>query len=86
MHTKVGSHAHTERPAGGLVDAFRTAGARTVIASPDPIADAAAPKFFAAVRARIAAGADPSIAVRDERIGWTEPAQRAWIDRVVVFQ
>ena len=77
---------HAFQTTWGLVDAFRTAGAHTVIASPDPIADAAAPKFFAAVRARIAAGADPSIAVRDERIGWTEPAQRAWIDRVVVFQ
>jgi cellulose synthase operon protein C len=77
---------HAFQTTWGLVDAFRAAGAHTVIASPDPIADAAAPKFFAAVRARIAAGTDPSIAVRDERSGWTEPAQRAWIDRVVVFQ
>jgi hypothetical protein len=77
---------HAFQTTWGLVDAFRTAGASAVIASPDPIADAAAPKFFAGVRTRIAAGTDPSIAVRDERAGWTDPAQRAWIDRLVVFQ
>jgi len=77
---------HAFQTTWGLVDAFRGAGASAVIASPDPIADAAAPKFFAGVRTRIAAGLDPSVAVRDERAGWTDPAQRAWIDRIVVFQ
>jgi len=57
-----------------------------VIASPDPIADASAPKFFANVRARITAGSDPSVAVRDERAGSTDPEARAWIDRLIVFQ
>jgi hypothetical protein len=70
----------------GLADAFVTAGARAVIASPGPIADAAAPRFFAAVRARIAGGASASVALRDERLLWTEPAQRAWIDSLVVFE
>jgi hypothetical protein len=77
---------HAFQSTWGLVDAFRAAGAAAVIASPDPVADAAAPKFFAGVRARIAAGSDPSVAVRDERVGWTDPNQRAWIDRLVVFQ
>ncbi|MEO6774767.1 MAG: CHAT domain-containing protein, partial [Kofleriaceae bacterium] len=77
---------HAFQSTWGLVDAFRAAGASAVIASPDPIADAAAPRFFAAVRARIAAGSDPSVAVRDERAGWTDSGQRAWIDRLVVFQ
>jgi CHAT domain-containing protein len=70
----------------GLADAFVAAGARAVIASPGPIADAAAPRFFAAVRARIAGGASASVALRDERLLWTEPAQRAWIDSLVVFE
>jgi hypothetical protein len=77
---------HAFQTTWGLVDAFRAAGANAVIASPDPIADAAAPKFFAGVRARIAGGSDPSVAVRDERAGWTDAAQRVWIDRLVVFQ
>jgi len=81
-----GATGHAFQTTWGLVDAFRAAGANAVIASPDPIADADAPKFFARVRTRIAAGADPSVAVRDERAGWTEAAQRRWIDRLVVFQ
>jgi len=77
---------HAFQTTRGLVDAFRAAGASAVIASPDPIADSAAPRFFADVRARIAAGSDPSVAVRDERANWSDPAQRRWIDRIVVFQ
>jgi cellulose synthase operon protein C len=69
-----------------LADAFLAAGAAAVIASPAPIADAGAPKFFAALRARIAAGSTPAIALRDERGTWTDPAQRAWIDSLVVFE
>jgi hypothetical protein len=71
---------------GSLADAFLAAGAAAVIASPAPIADAGAPKFFAALRARIAAGATPATALRDERGQWTDPAQRAWIDSIVVFE
>jgi hypothetical protein len=81
-----GATGHEFQTTWGLVDAFRDAGASAVIASPDPIADAAAPKFFAGVRARVVAGSDPSVAVRDERAGWRDPAQRAWIDRLVVFE
>lgn len=77
---------HAFQTTWGLVDAFRAAGASAVIASPDPIADAAAPKFFAGVRARISAGSDPSAAVRDERAGWTDASQRTWIEHLVVFQ
>ncbi|HET9990584.1 MAG TPA: CHAT domain-containing protein [Kofleriaceae bacterium] len=77
---------HVFQTTWGLADAFRAAGASAVIASPDPIADAAAPKFFAAVRARIAAGTDPSVAVRDEKAEWAARGDHAWIDRIVVFQ
>lgn len=72
--------------AWGLADAFVGAGASAVIAAPSPILDAGAPRFFAAVRARIAAGASPAEALRDERQATQDPVQRAWIDRLVVFQ
>jgi hypothetical protein len=72
--------------AHGLADAFVAAGASAVIASPEPINDAAAPRFFAGVRGRITAGASPAKALVDERTSWTTPEQRAWIDHLVVFQ
>jgi hypothetical protein len=69
-----------------LPDAFLQAGARAVIASSEPIADASAQRFFAGVRERIAAGAPPARALHEERLVWSDPAHRAWIDRLVVFQ
>jgi len=69
-----------------LPEAFRRAGARAVIASADPVSDASAQQFFARVRDRISAGASPARALRDERVTWTDPAQRAWIDHLIVFQ
>ena len=72
--------------AHGLAEAFLTAGARAVIASPEPIPDAAASRVFVGIRTRIAAGAPPARALADERNAWTDPTQRAWIDHLVVFQ
>jgi CHAT domain-containing protein len=77
---------HAFHAAHGLADAFVAAGASAVVASPQPINDNAAPRFFAAVRARIAAGAAPAKALVDERAGWSSATERAWIDRLVVFQ
>jgi cellulose synthase operon protein C len=51
----------------GLPRAFLVAGARAVLASPDTISDAEAGEVFRAIEARILAGADPAIALRDER-------------------
>jgi CHAT domain-containing protein len=48
--------------------AFRHAGARAVLASPSPIADAEAAALFAAVRSRLRAGASVAAAVRDARM------------------
>lgn len=72
--------------AWGLADAFLKAGASAVIASQHAIGDAAAPQFFTGVRARIRAGSAPANALRDEREAWRDPAQRRWIDHLVVFQ
>jgi hypothetical protein len=79
----VGSAFHTAR---GLADAFLEAGASAVIASPSPIRDASAPRFFAGVRARIERGASPAEALRDERAAWPDPALRRSLDQLVVFQ
>jgi CHAT domain-containing protein len=83
---EAGSTAPSFHAAWGLADAILTAGASAVIASPSPIGDAAAPRFFANVRARILGGRDPASALHDERNEWTDPAYRAWIDQLVVFE
>jgi cellulose synthase operon protein C len=70
----------------GLADAFMKAGARAVIASPDPIDDGDAAAFFAALRARLAAGEDAAAALRAERVARRDPRERGWIDRLVVFR
>lgn len=79
----VGSAFHA---AWGLADAFLEAGASAVIASPSPIRDASAPRFFAGVRARIERGESPAEALRDERAAWPDPALRRSLDQLVVFQ
>jgi hypothetical protein len=79
----VGSAFHA---AWGLADAFLDAGASAVIASPSPIRDASAPRFFAGVRARIQRGASPAEALRDERAAWPDPAVRRSLDQLIVFQ
>jgi hypothetical protein len=65
--------------------AFIAAGARAVFASPDPIGDAQAAPFFDAVLARVRRGADPAIALRDERVAWLARGASPWIRNVLVF-
>ncbi|HEX8106478.1 MAG TPA: CHAT domain-containing protein, partial [Kofleriaceae bacterium] len=71
----------------GLPEAFLRSGARAVIASPDAVGDLGAVGFFAAVRDRVLRGADPAVALRDERL---HPSARshddAWVAGVVVFE
>ncbi|TMQ24547.1 MAG: CHAT domain-containing protein [Deltaproteobacteria bacterium] len=71
----------------GLPAAFVAAGARAVIASPDVIADADAGALFDDLRARIAAGASPAIALHDARLAWLAAhGEAAWVKSLVVFQ
>jgi hypothetical protein len=67
--------------------AFLRAGAGWVMASPSPVEDQEAPTFFAGVWRRIAGGASPAVALRDER---QHPRWRSsyhhWTDDVVVFE
>ncbi|HEX4418052.1 MAG TPA: CHAT domain-containing protein, partial [Kofleriaceae bacterium] len=70
----------------GLPEAFLRSGARAVIASPDAVQDLGAREFFAGVRDRVMHGADPAIAVRDERLQRVGLHDRSWISGVVVFE
>jgi hypothetical protein len=70
--------------AWSLPVAFLEAGARAVIASPAPVQDREAGPFFAAVRAKIRAGASPATAVRDERVRLGADAD--WAASVLVFE
>lgn len=71
----------------GLPEAFLRAGARAVIASPDAVQDLGADAFFTAVRDRIAQGADPAVALRDERMRQLAASHDdTWVSGVIVFQ
>jgi hypothetical protein len=71
----------------GLPEAFLRAGARAVVASPDAIQDLGAKEMFAVVREQVMRGADPAIAVRDERVRRLAASpDNAWVAGVVVFE
>ena len=70
----------------GLPLAFVTAGARAVFASPAPIGDAEAGPFFAAVLARLHAGASPAVALRDERLLALSRDSHSWVGQLLVFE
>jgi hypothetical protein len=71
----------------GLPEAFLRSGARAVIASPDAIEDLGAEPFFTAVRERVMRGADPAVAVRDERLHRLALSHDdTWVSGVVVFE
>jgi len=58
-----------------------------VIASPDAVPDAQAVGFFSAVRDRVMHGADPAVALRDERVKrLADSRDDTWVSGVVVFQ
>jgi CHAT domain-containing protein len=71
----------------GLAEAFLRSGARAVIASPDAVPDLGATALFAAVRDRVVRGADPAVALRDERSRrLAQSPDDTWLSGVVVFE
>jgi hypothetical protein len=71
----------------GLAEAFLRSGARAVVASSDAVQDLGATEFFAGVRDRVLRGADPVVALRDERLHRLGKSHHdAWISGVVVFE
>lgn len=75
--------------ARSLPAAFIRAGARAVFAATVEIPDQDAPRFFAAVRARIRAGAPAAVALRDERTEWLKNQKNEkvinWLDGILLF-
>lgn len=69
-----------------LPAAFVYAGARAVIAPAAPIPDSDAAAFFDDLRARIHAGADVAVALRDARVAWLASGRGDWVRDVIVFE
>ncbi|RYZ42916.1 MAG: CHAT domain-containing protein [Myxococcaceae bacterium] len=69
-----------------LPQAFVASGARAVFAATADIPNDAG-AFFRAVRERIQAGTEPSLALRAERLEWhqKQPGMR-WVDKVLLYQ
>ncbi|MBU8898700.1 CHAT domain-containing protein [Corallococcus sp. M34] len=69
-----------------LPQAFVASGARAVFAATQDIPDASG-RFFRDVRERILAGAEPALALRDERLHWLQESPDAqWVDTVLLYQ
>ena len=58
----------------------------SMIASPDAVQDRDALPFFSAIRDRVLAGADPAVALRDERMRRAASRDDAWVAGVVMFE
>jgi CHAT domain-containing protein len=69
-----------------LPDAFLAVGARAVFAAAAPIPDLEAEPFFTRVLDRIAAGADPAVALRDERLEALAGNPSSWAADVMLFE
>jgi hypothetical protein len=69
-----------------LPAAFVRAGAVAVIASPEAVPDVDATRFFAAVRARAAAGTPLAAALRDERLDWLRRDPASWTRDVLLYR
>jgi hypothetical protein len=81
-----GVAARFQHEAWGLPLAFRTAGARAVIASLAPIPDREAAAFFDAVVALLKDGVSPASAVARVRAEKMRGDPASWVRQVVVFQ
>jgi hypothetical protein len=69
-----------------LPHAFLTAGGRAVFAAGTAIPDADAGRFFADVLGRVRAGADPAVALRDQRIAALAADPSSWAADVMLFE
>ncbi len=65
----------------GLADAFISAGARAVIASPATLPDTDGAQALAAIAARVRGGATPAAAVREARL-----TRGGWLEELVLFE
>jgi hypothetical protein len=68
-----------------LPDAFLAAGARAVFAAASEIPDVESGRFLASVLARVRAGVDPAVALRDQRLAADSRAS-SWVADVILFE
>jgi cellulose synthase operon protein C len=69
-----------------LPHAFLAGGARAVVAAGTDIPDTDAGPFFSRVLARVRTGADPAVALRDERMAILTSTPNSWVADVMVFE
>ncbi len=69
-----------------LPSAFVFAGARAVIASPEPMPDRDASIFFDELRAKTLAGTPIAVALRDVRTAWLTANRGNWVRDLIVFE
>lgn len=69
----------------GLPHAFLVAGARVVLASRETIPDREAAPFFRDIEAKILAGTDPAVALRDARVQAVHTNPESWTRSVLLF-
>lgn len=69
-----------------LPDAFLAAGAQAVLAAATDVPDQEAGAFFTRVLARIHAGDEPAVALRDERMAALASNPSSWVADVILFE
>jgi hypothetical protein len=69
-----------------LPHAFLARGARAVVAAGTDIPDTDAGPFFRRVLERVRTGADPAVALRDERMAILKSTPDSWVADVMVFE
>jgi hypothetical protein len=69
-----------------LPHAFLAVGARAVFAAGAAIPDAEAGPFFTRVLVRVRGGADPAVALRDERMAMLASNPASWVADVILFE
>jgi cellulose synthase operon protein C len=78
--------ARYQHEAWSLPDAFLRVGARSVFAAGADILDSEAGPFFSRVLARVRAGTDPAVALRDERMAMVMSNPSSWVADVILFE
>lgn len=69
-----------------LPGAFLAVGARAVFAAATEVPDREAGPFFDRVLARVRAGTDAAVALRDERIAVLASNPSSWVAGVILFE
>jgi hypothetical protein len=78
--------ARYQHASWSLPDAFLAVGAHAVFAAAADVPDLEAGPFFTRVLARVREGADPAVALRDERMVVLTSNPSSWVSDVILFE